>query len=207
MNKTQSVGLLIIGLSLFTYLGGPAVVGGLFNISFMGMKLRITVLCGDTGKPLEGAVVTVTGLDWQDTGTHVDLCFDLAPTDSEGLVGTSINTWGTVYLSVSAPGYLTRSGTMAAGEAETAYKTFQLTAETIDDDPVEDPEETVDDPVEEEPVDETVDDSGMDPVEEPVEAPVDVSTPVARTLQTYSMFTGALGAGLTLLGTVQEEEN
>ena len=207
MNKTQILGLVLVGLSLFTYMGGPALVSGLFNLSFTGMTLKITVK--DTAnKPIQGAVVSITGIDWQDTGVYVPLGVKLSPTDSAGICGSSISTWGCAYLSVSADGYETATGSISAGSAETVSKTFKLT-KTPDPtpDPIPEPEP---DPVPEpDPTPEP--EPEPDPIPDPNPTPdpdpdVDVSDDIENVLQTYSLFSGALGVGLFTLGSVKKEE-
>ena len=207
MNKTQILGLALVGLSLFTYMGGPALVSGLFNLSFTGMTLKITVK--DTAnKPIQGAVVSITGIDWQDTGVYVPLGVKLSPTDSAGTSGSSISTWGCAYLSITADGYETATGSMSAGSAETVYKTFKLTKtpEPIPEpDPTPEPEpEPEPEPI---PEPEPEPDPTPDPAPDPEPDPdVDVSEDIENVLQTYSMFTGALGAGIFTLGSVKKEE-
>ena len=190
-------------------MGGPSIVRGVYDASVHGMGLRITVLDKETGSPIQGATVSLTGLDWQNTGTHVALNLDLK-TDSTGKVKPGLSMWGTVYLSVSADGYETKTGSMSGGEGSTVSKTFRLTPQTIEEPPVEDPvddppveDPPVDDPPVEEPVEDPVDDPGEDP---PAEDPIDISEPVIATMQTYSLFTGLLGIGVYLFGTVRREE-
>ena len=199
MNKTQILGLVLVGLSLFTYMGGPALVSGFFNLSFTGMTLKITVK--DTAnKPIQGAVVSITGIDWQDTGVYVPLGMALSPTGKDGTCGSSISTWGRAYLSVSADGYETATGSMSAGSAEIVYKTFKLT-KTPDPTPEPEPEpEPIPEP---EPEPDPTPDPAPDPEPDP---DVDVSEDIENVLQLYSMFTGALGVGLFTLGSVKKEE-
>jgi hypothetical protein len=202
------MGLAIVGLSLFTYMGGPSLVSGLFNLSFTGMRLQITVK--DTAsKPIQGAVVTITGIDWQDTGVYVPLGIALSPTGKDGTCGSSISTWGCAYLSVSADGYETATGSVYAGSAETVSKTFKLTKTP---DPIPEP---IPDPIPE-PIPDPTPEPEPDPIPEPEPEPipdptpdpdpdVDVSVDIENVLQTYSVFTGALGAGIFVLGCVKEE--
>ena len=203
MNKTQILGLALVGLSLFTYMGGPAFVVGFFNLSFTGMRLQITVK--DTAnKPIQGAVVSITGIDWQDTGVYVPLGMALSPTGKDGTCGSSISTWGRAYLSVSADGYETATGSMSAGSAETVSKTFKLTKTP---EPIPEPDPTPEPDPEPEP--EPIPDPEPDPIPEPDPTPdpdVDVSDDIENMLQTYSLFTGALGAGIFTLGSVKKEE-
>jgi len=204
-NRTQALGLVLLVISAFTYLGGPALVSGFFNLSFTGMTLKITVK--DTAnKPIQGAVVSITGIDWQDTGVYVPLGVKLSPTDSAGTSGGSISTWGCAYISVSADGYESATGSMSAGSAETVYKTFKLTKTP---DPIPDPDPTPEPDPEPEP--EPIPDPEPDPIPEPDPTPdpdpdVDISDDIENVLRTYSMFTGALGAGIFTLGSVKKEE-
>jgi hypothetical protein len=205
MNKTQILGLAIVGLSLFTYMGGSALVSGLFNLSFTGMTLKITVK--DTAsKPIQGAVVSITGIDWQDTGVYVPLGVTLKPTGADGTSGSSISTWGRAYLSVSADGYETAPGSMSAGSAETVSKTFKLTKTP---DPIPEP---IPDPIPEpEPEPDQIPEPEPDPISEPAPTPdadpdVDVTEDIENVLQTYSLFSGALGVGLFTLGSVKRDE-
>jgi hypothetical protein len=215
LNKTQILGLALVGLSLFTYMGGPALVGGIFNLSFTGMKLLITVK-DSANIPIQDAVITITGIDWQDTGVHVSLNVELDPTEKDGTSGTSISTWGRVYVSVSADGYVTATGSLSAGSTETASKTFKLTKTpdpvpdpTPDPEPTPEPEPDPDPTPEPEPEPDPVPDPDPTPDPEPDPTPepdVDVSEDIGNMLQTYSIFTGALGAGIFTLGGVKKEE-
>ena len=209
MNKTQTLGLVLVGLSLFTYMGGPALVGGVFNLSFTGMNLRITVKdTADT--PIQDAIVSITGVDYQNLGVHVPLSVELRPTDAQGQASSSISVWGTAYLSVSADGYETATGSLSAGSTETASKTFKLTKTPDptpdpipDPDPTPDPEPESDPTPDPEPEPDPVPDPEPDPTPEP---DVDVSEDIENMLQTYSLFTGALGAGVFTLGSVKKEK-
>ena len=213
LNKTQIMGLVLVGLSLFTYMGGPALVGGVFNLSFTGMNLLITVK-DMSNTPIQDAIVSITGVDYQNLGVHVPLSVELRPTDAQGQASSSISVWGTAYLSVSADGYETATGSLSAGSTETISKTFKLTKTpdpvpdpTPEPEPEPEPEPTPDpepDPVPDpEPTPEPEPDPEPDPTPEP---DVDVSEDIENMLQTYSLFTGALGAGVFTLGSVKKEK-
>lgn len=192
INKTQLLGCIILGISLFTYLGGIQLIYGFYPLSFTGMKLKITVKDKQTNQPIKDAVVTITGIDWQDTGTHVPLNVELSPTDNNGECGTSISTWGTAYLRIQSDGYDTATATMSADSTETVTKTIKLTPQALPDEPEDPPPEEPDDSPDETPHE------NKDPT------PIDVSKNLTETLQNYSIYTGLIGIGLITLGAKEE---
>ena len=197
-NKTQITGIIILTLSIFTYLGGLNLVHGIYPLSFTGMKLSITIKDTSNNQPIQGAEVTITGIDWQDTGVHVPLNVKLKPTDSRGKCGTSISTWGTAHLSIQADGYETKTGVLTAESTETVSKTFKLTPKTIPQpDPPEEPEEP---PTQEPPEENTTN------TEEPNTPPIDLSPNISTTLRHYSLYTGLVGIGLITLSKTSEEQ-
>jgi len=200
INKTQLLGYAVLGVSLFTYLGGIQLVPGLFPLSFTGMKLSITVKDSTNNQPIQNAVVTITGIDWQDTGVHVPLNVELEPTDKDGKTGSSISTWGTAYLSIQAEGYETKTSTITAESTVTASKTIKLTPkQPTTENPIPPPEE----PEEETPEEPEETNPNTEP---PNETPIDVTDNISETIQNYSLFTGLLGIGLITLGQTTEEQ-
>ena len=176
-------------------LGFNATTLVLITLSFTVMKLSITIKDTDTNHPIQGAIVTITGIDWQDSGVYVPLGVTLKPTDSTGKCGLSISTWEVTHLSVEADGYETATGSMTASSAETATKTFELTpkqTETLIDEQNETPPDNVQTLTNE--TNETT-----------IETPVDVSSNLTETLQTYNIFAGLPGAGILTLGTTKQE--
>lgn len=143
VSTKQMLGVFLLVLSVFTYMGGYQV---LFGSSFLGCKIKVTVRDSDTGGLIEGADVTLTGFDYQDLA-YVSLNMPIGPTDEDGKADASISMWGTYHLTVDADGYDSKSVTISGGAGETAATTVLLDPETVEEIP-EDPE---DPPVEEDP--------------------------------------------------------
>ena len=179
-------------------MGGIQLAQAYFPLSFTGMKLSITVKDQSNNQPIQDAHVTITGIDWQDTGVHVPLNVELEPTDRYGKCSASISTWGTAYLNIEADGYNTKTGTITADSTETASKTFKLTPKTTPNES-EPPEEPAEPP-------QTPPTENITTPEEPTIPPVDVTTNLSETLKQYSLFTGLLGIGLIALGNTEENQ-
>lgn len=144
VSKKQTLGVFLLVLSVFTYMGGYQV---LFGSTFLGCRIKVTVKDSDTGDPVKGADVTLTGYDYQDL-FYVSLNMQIGPTDEDGYAGAAISMWGTYHITVDADGYDSKSVTTRGGAGETAATTVLLDPETVEETP-EDPE---DPPVEEDPV-------------------------------------------------------
>jgi hypothetical protein len=101
LNRTQLIGVILVAAAAFTYFGGPQVVLSLFGASFVGGSVTFIVRDGDTSKPIEGAVITLTGVTM--SGVKYPLCLHIGPTDRDGvaLAGISYDA------EVSASGYRT----------------------------------------------------------------------------------------------------
>jgi len=171
-------------------------VAGLFNLSFTGTTIKITVQDAETQAPIQGAEVTITGIDWQDTGIHIEIRTQLEPTDNTGKTGTSISTWGTIYLSISAEGYQTQTRSIATSSTETVSKTINLS-------PIQNTNEPSPNVSDETP---TWNNQTNTTNETTSETKLNIDNKVSQTLKTYSIITANLGAGIYLLGTTWKKQ-
>lgn len=205
MNRTQILGLAIVGLSLFTYIGGAAGLVGSWLAAVEPSGVHVYVRDAVTNQYLsESVVVQITGFSY--IGTDYPLSVTLRASNTDPVYWSfSSSLLCSYYISVSADGYVTKPGTVSMPQNFIKDYTWKLspTPEPVEDPVVEEPvEDPIEDPVVEDPV-----------VEEPVIDPEtntdmnnEVETSLRDTMQTYSLFTGALGAGVFTLGTVKKEE-
>jgi hypothetical protein len=201
MNRTQILGLAIVGLSLFTYIGGAAGLVGSWLAAVEPSGVHIYVRDASTNQHLsaDAVVVQITGFSY--IGVDYPLSVVLRPSSGTPCYwGFSSSLYTIYYVSVSADGYVTQPGTVSMPQNFIKDYTWRLSPTP---EPAEEPaEDPVEDPVVEEPLVE-------DPVEEPetnTNMNNEVVTSLRDTLQTYSLFTGLIGAGVFTLGTVKEEK-
>jgi len=120
-----------------------------------------------------------------------------------GTCGASISTWGTFYITISADGYETGSGSFSVGNAESITRAFSLTptpdpiTETPGEEPAQEPELEPETP-DEKPEQETNQETRV--IQE------EIDNAIHQTLTIYAATIGAAGLGTFTLGTIQQEK-
>jgi len=211
MNKTQILGLAIVVLSLFTYIGGAAGLVGSWLASVDPSGVHIYVRDASTNQHLteESVVVQITGFSYIGTDYPLSVTLRASKTDPT-YWSFSSGLYTSYYVSVSADGYVTLPGTVSMPQNFIQDYTWRLsqTPEPVVEDPIEDPveepiaEDPIEDPIVEEPL---VEDPDEDP-ETNTDMNDEVATSLRDTMQTYSLFSGAFGVGLFTLGSIKKEE-
>jgi len=129
MNRTQTLGLILVGLSLVTYLGG-----GLFASSWLAATdpngVHIYVRDAETGQHLEKELVTVTVTGFSYFGVDHPMTVELRPSKTTPTYWSfSSSLYTSYHVSVTATGYVTQTGSVSMPQNFIKEYTYRLSPE------------------------------------------------------------------------------
>jgi len=137
-NRTQNAGLLLVGLSLVTLLGGGYASSWLLSAEPKGV--HIYVVDAETGQHLPREIVTVTLTGFSYFGVEHPLQLELRPSRTTPTYWSFSSSLCTkYYVSITATGYVTQTGDVSMPQNFIAEYTFKLSPEPEPDEPEPEP--------------------------------------------------------------------
>ena len=126
LNRTQMAGLILVGLSLITYIGGGAFISSwLASVEANGVNIYVKDAETNQHLPKEVVIVTITGCNYM--GYDLDLNVVLkASKTTPTYWGFSSSLYCLYYVSITATGYVTQTGTVGMPQNFIQEYTFKL---------------------------------------------------------------------------------
>jgi hypothetical protein len=197
LNRTQVAGLLLVGLSLVTLIGGEYVSSWL--LSAEPSAVHIYVKDAETGQHIAKELVTVTLTGFNYFGVDQPFYLELRSSRTKPTYwGFTSNLYTSHYVSITATGYVTQTGSVSMPQNSLKEYTFKLSPEPQAGEP--EPEPVPPDEPEPVPLDGSVEAPESNPVDEAVREAL------GRTTTLLSASLACMGIGVYLLGTVKEEK-
>ena len=128
LNRTQMAGLALVGLSLVTLIGGGYAGSWLLAVEPSGV--HIYVQDAETGQHIqkELVAVTVTGFSYMGYDMNLNVVLRASKT-TPTYWGFSSSLYTSYYVSITATGYVTQTGTVSMPQNFIAEYTFRLSPE------------------------------------------------------------------------------